>query len=146
MKNTLTVVFALLVSLALTSSSQASAGAGASVSGTIQWGKNISKDQRKLSPTAILFVFAKKVGNVKGQPPMAVARLSQPLKFPVHFSLSAENAMMPGMPFEGPMLITARISQSGSVIPASPGDIEGVTQKPVDAGSSGVVIQLDTVK
>ena len=145
MKTPLIVLSALFALSLPTQTTQADDAAANSVSGTVDWGGQIPKAQRKLAPSAILYIFAKKPGTAH-QPPMAVVRFTQPLKFPIKFSLSGQNAMVPGMAFEGPMLITARIAQNGGVMPVTPGDIEGTSKKPLNVGTSDAVIRLDTVK
>ncbi len=102
--------------------------------------------QKKLQPTAVLYVFARRAGQTSG-PPVAVKRYPQPILFPVEFSLSAQDAMIPDTPFEGQLSIVARVSQSGSVMPTQPGDIEGRPEtSSVGVGASGVKIVLTDVK
>jgi hypothetical protein len=102
--------------------------------------------QKTLKETATLYVIARKPGEPVG-PPLAVKRIAPPLKFPVDFSISASDVMMPGQKFEGNIALTARVSQSGSAMPISPGDIEGApAARFVPIGTQGVVIELNRVR
>jgi hypothetical protein len=101
--------------------------------------------QKTLKPTAVLYLIARRPGENAG-PPLAVKRFPQPILFPVDFNLSAQDAMIPDTPFEGKIMVTARIAQSGSATPVSPGDIEGHSPAPIEAGSKDIVISLDQVR
>ena len=133
-----------MLSFGLTSAAVA-APESAKVAGKVKWGSKITETQKKLGSSAVLYIFARKALEAKG-PPLAVKRIAQPFSLPTEFTLSGEDAMMPGMPFEGALKITARISQSGSVMPVSPGDIEGSTKKDVKPGAKGLEVELDSVK
>jgi hypothetical protein len=102
--------------------------------------------QSKIAPSAALYIIARPEGMAMG-PPLAVKRLPQPFSFPVQFSISAKDAMMPDAQFSGKITIRARVAQSGAAIPASPGDLEG-TSKPssVEPGKAKIEIVLDHVR
>src|SRR5579872_2288281 len=95
--------------------------------------------QAKIAPSAALFIIARPEGMQFG-PPLAVKRLAQPFSFPLEFSISAQDAMMPNAQFSGKITVSARIAQSGAAVPASPGDIEGAAPAAVEPGKSKVEI------
>jgi hypothetical protein len=91
-----------------------------SISGTVQLAKKL---QTSVTKTSVLFIFAKRMGGIKG-PPAAVIRISAP-KFPLAYSLSAANAMIPGTAFDGPFELTARLTSSGNALQKR-GSFEGI--------------------
>jgi cytochrome c-type biogenesis protein CcmH len=100
----------------------------------------------KVSANAVVYVIARPDGAVGG-PPLAVKRLPQPFTFPIEFSISAQDAMMPNANFDGKISVSARLSQSGAAIPASPGDIEGTAKpNPAEPGKGKIEITLDKVR
>jgi hypothetical protein len=112
-----------------------------SISGRVTLAKGLALDKVK---QGTLFIFAKKAGTATtaGTPPLAVLRLPQP-QFPVEFSLSEQNAMMPGTPFEGPFVITARFSPSGDALDKS--GPQGMTneKKKIKLGDKNIVVELN---
>jgi hypothetical protein len=99
-----------------------------------------------IHPSAALYLIARAAGQ-QGGPPLAVKRYTPPFRFPIEFTLSAQDAMMPDTPFEGSIDISARLSQSGSASPASTGDFEGdVATGPVAVGTKDVEVRLAKVK
>lgn len=134
-----TIVFTALLSL-LVSGCESKDQA---VHGKIQLSLEL---QKQLKPTAALYLIARRPGEITG-PPLAVVKFGQPLLFPVDFSLSAKDMMMPGQTFEGNLVIMARVSQSGAAIPVNAGDVEGFMSAPyVPVGAKDVEIQLDQVR
>jgi cytochrome c-type biogenesis protein CcmH len=75
---------------------------------------------------------------------VVAVRREENVSFPFSFRLSAGDAMMPGIPFEGPFDLTARLSRSGDATPHS-GDLEGAA-KNVSVGSRGVTVVVDSVR
>lgn len=126
-------VFILLISLL---SAVSFAGV---ISGTITVDKSLEKEVKG----GVLFVFAKKAGGKAGdgQMPIAVKRIPDP-KFPVKFELSAENAMVPGTPFEGPFAIYARYSATGNATDKSGPEGATPANKKIKAGDSDLKIEL----
>jgi cytochrome c-type biogenesis protein CcmH len=105
------------------------------VAGTVTLASGL---QKRLAPTDVLYVIAKKDGKT-----LAVQRVENPT-FPLAFELSAANAMMAGAAFEGPVDVTARLSKTGDAIPAR-GDLEG-TRSAVPVPADGVTITIDKVR
>jgi cytochrome c-type biogenesis protein CcmH len=107
--------------------------AGASVTGTVRLSRALAA-----GPGDVLYVIAK-----KGATTVAVQRIEKPA-FPLAFTLSAADAMMGGVAFEGPVDLTARLSRSGDAIPSA-GDLEGVT-KGVKVPATGIEVTIDTTR
>ncbi len=89
-----------------------------------------------IKPGGALFVMAKETGKPM---PVAVLRVADP-KFPFKFTLSEKNAMMPGTPFTGSYLITARYSPTGDAMDKT--GPEGTQTNPVAVGSKDVKIEM----
>ena len=78
--------------------------------------------KNKVPENGTLFIFVRSEG-VKRGPPLAVKRIPD-IQFPYEFTLGAQDVMVPGTIFEGPMVLTARIDVDGDARAGS-GDIEG---------------------
>ena len=90
---------------------------------------------------AILYIVARPAG-AGGGPPLAVKRIAAPT-FPVAFSLGPGDVMMPGMTFEGPLDLSARLDRDGDPLTREPGEPSGVHDgNPVKPGARNVVITL----
>ncbi len=111
-------------------------GAGDVIAGTIDVAPAL---QAKARGKPVLFLIARKGG---GGPPLAVVRVANP-RFPLAFEISKRNVMIPGVPFEGMVSLSARVDADGSAGPASGGDLEGRTARPVRVGEQNVRIVID---
>ena len=111
-------------------------GAGDVISGTIEIASDL---QAKARGKPVLFLIARKGG---GGPPLAVVRVANP-RFPLAFEISKRNVMIPGVPFEGMVSLSARLDADGSAGPAGAGDLEGRTAQPVRVGEKNVRIVID---
>ena len=89
-------------------------------------------------PKGTVYVFAKKFGSAMPMP-LAVQKIESP-KFPVKFTLDESKKMMPSLPFEGPFVVIARISPSGSAMDKS--GVEVKTSKPISLGSKDIQLSL----
>lgn len=89
---------------------------------------------------AVLFVIARHAGAVGG-PPLAVVRTPGPA-FPAEFEIGPGNVMIPGLRFEGPMDLTARLDSDGNAMTRMAGDFQGAVPEPVEPGAE-VEIVLD---
>lgn len=116
----LAIVFHLLVSTAFAST----------VSGTVEF--------IGTAPKGVLYVFARKADSSMPMP-LAVKRIENP-RFPVSFSLSAQDAMVKEIPFQGPFTLVARLSPSGD--PLDKTGLEVKSEKPVALGAKGVKLVL----
>ena len=102
--------------------------------------------QKTLKPTATLYVIARRPGTLTG-PPVAVKRFPPPLLFPIAFTLSETDFMLPAQKLEGNFTLMARVSQSGIATPVGEGDIEGFAAASyVPVGAEDVQIELDQVR
>ena len=86
-----------------------------------------------------LFIFAKKF-NSKMPMPLAVKKIESP-KFPLKFTLSANDAMMKSIPFEGPFVVIARLSPSGDALDKS--GLEAKTDKAIKIGDKDIKLILN---
>ena len=86
-----------------------------------------------------LFIIARR--GAGGGPPLAVRRIPSP-RFPLEFSIGPENVMIPGVVFEGDILLSARVDGDGNAMTRNPGDLQGSLDEPVAPGSR-VSIVLD---
>ena len=109
---------------------------GEVISGTIEVAPAL---RAKAEGKPVLFLIARKGG---GGPPLAVVRVGNP-KFPLAFEISKRNVMIPGVPFEGMVSLSARLDADGSAGPAGAGDLEGRTSRPVRVGERDVRIVID---
>jgi cytochrome c-type biogenesis protein CcmH len=97
-----------------------------------------------LDPNAALFIIARPAGGAGG-PPLAVKKIDRP-NFPVDYSLSQDNVMMQGMPFNGKINLTVRLDKDGNPITRTPGDMTGDYKKnPVEVGTKNVDVVIDQV-
>jgi cytochrome c-type biogenesis protein CcmH len=103
------------------------------LAGTVQLSPKLAA-----APGDVLYLIAK-----KGPTTLAVRRVEKPT-FPLDFELTGADAMVSGVPFEGPVDLVARLSRSGDAIPAK-GDLEGVT-KGVAVPASGIKVTIDTTR
>lgn len=106
------------------------------ISGTIEV---VPALRTKAQGKPVLFLIARKGG---GGPPLAVVRVANP-RFPLAFEISKRNVMIPGVPFEGVVTLSARLDADGSAGPVSAGDLEGRTTQPVRVGQKNVRIVID---
>lgn len=110
------------------------------ISGKVTLKKGLEKS---MSPGGTLFIFAKKAGDAAGNgaPPIAVLRIPQP-QFPVSFTLTAQNTMIPNGPFEGPFTVYARYSPSGDAMDKSGPQGTDKKKPSVSLGESNLSIEL----
>jgi cytochrome c-type biogenesis protein CcmH len=99
------------------------------------------KLKTKVAPSAALFIIARSAGAPAG-PPLAVKKIDRPA-FPVDYTLSQENVMMPGAPFAGKITITVRLDKDGDPVTRGSGDLIGDYKKPVEVGAKNVDIAID---
>jgi len=94
-----------------------------------------------LRADSTLFVIARRAGT-SGGPPLAVRRIPNP-SLPYVFAIGPQHAMIQGIPFAGPIALTARLDGDGDAMTRRPGDLAGDAEAPVEPGSSDVTIVLD---
>lgn len=98
----------------------------------------------KVNPSATLFIVARQA-DVPFGPPLAVQKIQSP-EFPFSYTLSGEDVMRPGTPFQGKITVKARLDGDG-VVGTQPGDLEGQYEKnPATVGQDEAVdIIFDTL-
>ncbi len=124
-------------------------GAGAAAGAEAKSGSSIGKTLKgviKLSPTfhpkeGMFFFLA--VRRPEGGPPLAVRRESN-VHFPYSFTLSAADVMIPGTPFEGRVIIVARLKSDADPLSRMPGDFSG--QLTTVVGDQNVQLIIDQVE
>jgi len=90
----------------------------------------------------VLFVIAR---SQPAGPPLAVKRL--PIgPFPLEFEIGPEDVMIQGLPFAGPITLTARIDRDGNPMTREPGDATATAAAPVEPGTSGVELRLEVAE
>jgi hypothetical protein len=87
-----------------------------------------------------LFIIARPEG-VVGGPPLAVLRVQSP-EFPLAFEIGPDQVMIPGMRFEGPIALTARLDGDGDAMTRDANDPETRSSLAVVPGSVGVELLL----
>ena len=126
-----------LLTMAACHGNEAGQGTPGIISGQIRVADELAD---KVNDNDVLFIIARKeVG-----PPLAVKRVLQPT-FPLTYSLSESDAMIPGTVFQGEMLIKARLDADGNAGPLASGDMSGETSRTVPVGSNGADITIDTL-
>ncbi len=116
--------------------SAAPPGAAGVISGTIEVAPAL---RAGAADKPVLFLVARKAGQ---GPPLAVVRVVRP-RFPLAFEISRRDVMIPGAAFQGMVSLTARLDADGAAGPASAGDLEGRSARPVRVGTRGVRIVID---
>jgi hypothetical protein len=114
----------------------------ASIGGTITLPKARKRD---VAATDIVFIIARKAGGAPGPGSMLAVQKHPVGQFPMPFTLSARDAMIPGTPFEGAINITVRLDKDGDGLTRKKGDLYGQVNG-VQVGSQGVAIPLDSVQ
>ena len=92
-----------------------------------------------------MFLAARRAGGPPGPGSMLAVQKLAADEFPMRFTISNRDAMIPGVPFEGQMSITVRVDKDGDAMTRGKGDVYGQANN-VKVGSQKVVISLDTVQ
>ena len=86
----------------------------------------------------VLFVIARTPG---GGPPLAVKRLPVG-SFPLDFELGPADVMLRGRPFQGPILLTARIDRDGDPLTRESDELVANLPQPLEPGATGARLVL----
>ena len=109
------------------------------LSGTITVASSL---KNKLAPSDTLFIIVRRGMGGEG-PPAAVKKISSP-RFPLKFSIGAQDSMVPGTTLEGKLSISVRVDKDGNPGTRTAGDLIGVYNKnPVEVGQSSIDIIID---
>jgi cytochrome c-type biogenesis protein CcmH len=111
------------------------ARSGASIRGRIRLAESAA------SASGTLFVIARPQGNDAG-PPLAVLRIPDP-SFPLDFEIGPDQLMIPGMSFEGPIDLTARLDRDGDAMTRNQNDPQTRTAEFANPGDVGLELLLD---
>lgn len=119
--------------------SMPAAGGGGAITGTIELDPALI-DSVKGNTT--LYIVARRVGQ---RMPLAVKKLAvrDAKMFPLKYALTAADAMVKGVPFNGQVTVEARIDQDGDAISKQPGDVIGQAAGDHQVGGAAVNFTLN---
>ena len=116
---------------------------GASITGSIVLAPAVAKARPK---GGTLYLVARRISdNPTARGTLIAVRKLPATKFPLPFSLSAADMPFQNGPFDGDLVLTARIDQDGDPLTHEKGDVYGSLPK-VPVGSHGVKLALDQVQ
>ena len=120
----------------------AAAGVGACGARDFRLGGTVtlasSLQSRLPKQNAVMFIIAKNLGGV----PLAVKRVVNP-QFPVSYTLSAEDLVVPGTNPKEPLRLEVEINTHGDVGSPHRGDLVGAYPEPVAPGDRRVYVVVD---
>jgi len=102
-------------------------------------------NRTRVSRGDVIFLAARRTSGPPGPGSMVAVQKLQAEDFPMRFSISGRDAMIPGIPFEGRMSITVRVDKDGDALTRKTGDVYGHADG-VAVGKQDVTIALDTVQ
>jgi hypothetical protein len=106
----------------------------------------ISPAVAKVKPKGVLYLVARRPSdNPSARGTMIAVKKFDDPKFPLAFSMSAADMPFQNGPFDGEMVLSARIDQDGDPISRQKGDVFGSLPK-VMVGSQGVKLTIDQVQ
>ena len=112
------------------------------ISGTIV----LPASQRaKVARGDVMFLAARRAGGPPGPASMLAVQKLVAADFPMPFAISNRDAMIPGIPFEGPVSITVRVDKDGDAMTRRKGDVFGQAND-VEVGRHDVVVKLDSIQ
>ncbi len=119
---------------------------GEPVAGLIKLADGI--DASTIKPTDVLFVMARSSHGVDDQGRIAAGRLVAvqrygQVSFPKRYELTAEDAMVPNVPFQGPFVVYARLDKDGDPMTRGEDDLYGAVGGEVQSGNLNVEIVLN---
>ncbi len=114
------------------------AGRGSTIAGQVSVSPELAG---RIGAAHILFIIARRGPGL----PFAVRRIVDP-RFPLHYRLGPEDAMMAGAPFTGEVTVVARLSVAGGAGPAQPGDMEGEHPGKVTVGVQDADIVINRIE
>lgn len=109
------------------------------ISGTIHLSSDL---KNSVAATDTLFIIARKE---TAGPPLAVQKLSPLPTFPFAYTLTAQNVMFQGMPFEGAVEILVRVDKDGDAMTKVAGDLLGQHRGLINVGTAGADVVIDKV-
>jgi hypothetical protein len=119
----------------------AAANPGATITGAIV----IPPATAKVKPNGTLYLVARRPSdNPSARGTMIAVKKMPATKFPLEFTLSAADMPFQNGPFDGDLVLTARIDQDGDPMSHQKGDLIGTLN--VHVGAHGVTLPLDQVQ
>ena len=116
---------------------------GASITGSIVLAPAVAKARPK---GGTLYLVARRISdNPTARGTLIAVRKLPATKFPLPFSLTAADMPFQNGPFDGELVLTARIDQDGDPLTHEKGDVYGTLPK-VPVGSHDVKLALDQVQ
>jgi hypothetical protein len=116
---------------------------GASITGSIVLSSAVAKARPK---GGTLYLVARRISdNPTARGTLIAVRKLPATKFPLPFSLTAADMPFQNGPFDGDLVLTARIDQDGDPLTHEKGDVYGTLPK-VHVGSHDVKLALDQVQ
>jgi len=112
------------------------------ISGTIVLSEAI---RARVARGSVMFLTARRADGPPGPASMLAVKKLVADTFPMPFSISEQDAMMPGIPFEGPVTITVRVDQDGDPMTRRKGDAYGKVTD-VKVGARKVKIAIDGIQ
>ena len=114
---------------------------GNPISGVVKLGEGIKAEDVK--PTDVLFIMIRQsTGGGKFGRLIAVQRHAQ-IQFPRDFEVSSNDVMVPGIPFQGPFVVMARLDRDGDPMTRKPEDLYAVAEGEVANGAQGLQLILN---
>jgi hypothetical protein len=121
------------------------APAAADPAATITGAIVIPAAMAKLKPNGTLYLVARRPSdNPSARGTMIAVKKMPATKFPLEFTLSAADMPFQNGPFDGDLVLTARIDQDGDPMSHQKGDMLGTLN--VHVGAHGVTLPLDQVQ
>ena len=102
-------------------------------------------NRARVARGAVMFLTARRADGPPGPVSMLAVQKLAVDTFPMAFAISERDAMIPGIPFEGPVTITVRVDQDGDPMTRRRGDVYGQATN-VKVGARTVKITLDGVQ
>jgi cytochrome c-type biogenesis protein CcmH len=115
----------------------------AAISGTIELP---AKHRGEVSPSDVVFLVARRIAdNPQARGTLVAVKRLSATSFPIAFTLSARDMMVPTGGFDGDVSLAARVDKDGDPMTRRKGDIFGGLPK-VTVGARGVKVSLDQVQ
>jgi hypothetical protein len=110
-------------------------------SGRIELAKDVKLP--KLSPNAAVYIMVRAPYYTnKGVSRLVAVKRLDPKSLPTAFEISASDAMIPSIPFEGPFEVTARLDLDGDAMTRGEDDLYAAFAGPVEGTSTNVNLAL----
>ena len=99
----------------------------------------------RVSDSDVIFLAARRAGGPAGPASMLAVQKLRADRFPIPFAISAQDAMIPGVPFAGKVNITVRVDKDGDAMTRKKGDVLGLASE-VAVGTHHLKIVLDKLQ